>query len=343
MKRETGSVLICAAVVVIGAGAGMPVAMAAPAAAGGYRVAGPGRVEPVSDIIRVGIEMSGRIESIAVKEGDKVKQKQVLATLANDEYKAGVDIAEAELKDKEAALLRLVNGSRKEEKAEALAIVKETEADMAFAKQEMDRQQGILNKGGLSRGEMERCEREYKTAAARNDAAKQRLALLEAGAREEDRARAEAEVQIAKARLAVAKAQYEKTFIRAPIDGVVLRKNHRVGEGVSAFGPAPDSMFLVGDLSKLRVRMDVDEVEAGKINVGQSAYVTAKAFGGTKFPAKVVQVGLQTGRRNVRTDEPAEYVDTKVFEAILELDDGHELVVGMIVDGFIDAVNAKRD
>jgi hypothetical protein len=83
------------------------------------------------------------------------------------------------------------------------------------------------------------------------------------------------------------------------------------------------------------VRVDVDEVDVSKIAVGQRAYVTADAFDGVTFWGRVVRVGQVLGKKNIRTDEPAERVDTKILEVLVQLDDGHELPLGLRVQAFI--------
>ena len=85
--------------------------------------------------------------------------------------------------------------------------------------------------------------------------------------------------------MAEAEARYEKTLIRSPINGVILRKHHRSGESVSNSSTVPDPIVTIGDNSMLRVRVDVDETEVAMVKVGQPAYVTADAFHKQKFPA----------------------------------------------------------
>jgi len=154
-------------------------------------------------------------------------------------------------------------------------------------------------------------------------------------AREEDRSLAEANLQLSRAQLQEAQARYEKTFIRSPINGLVLRKHHRNGESVSNSSTAPDPILTVGDDHVLRVRVEVDETEVSKVHVGQKAYVTADAYGQRKFWGHVVRVGEELGRKNIRTDEPTEHVDTKILETLVELDPGADLPVGLRVDGYI--------
>jgi HlyD family secretion protein len=146
---------------------------------------------------------------------------------------------------------------------------------------------------------------------------------------------AEADLKLAQGQLAEAQARYEKTFIRSPIDGTVLRQHHRDGESVSNSSTVPDPILTIGDRKSLRVRVDVDETDVSKVREGQRAYVTADAFGKQKFWGHVVRVGQQLGPKNVHTDEPAEKVDTKILETLVELDPGSDLPDGLRVDAFI--------
>ena len=73
-----------------------------------------------------------------------------------------------------------------------------------------------------------------------------------------------------------------------------------------------------------------------KIRVGQRASVTAAAYGGQKFLGRVIRVGQVLGRKNVRTEEPAERVDTKILETLVELDPGQRLPLGLRVDAFLE-------
>jgi len=97
----------------------------------------------------------------------------------------------------------------------------------------------------------------------------------------------------------------------------------------------PDPIVTIGDNSVLRVRVDVDETEVAQVRVGQSAYVTVDAYRTQKFTARVIRVGNELGRKNIRTDEPTERVDTKILETLLQLDPGIQLPDGLRVDAYI--------
>ena len=300
-----------------------------------WLVAAPGRVEPSGEDIKLGAEISGKLKTVLVEEGDSIRRGQVLAEFENSDYHAQVEAAQAEVKQKEAELRKVINGARSQERREALSSVNEAEAVMKNAEAEMLRRQKLYVAGVISREEADHYGKEYDVAKARYEEKVQSHALIDQDAREEDRSMAQANLAGARAQLDAAKALLAKSYVRSPIDGTVLRKHHRAGESVSNGSNTPDPIFTIGDTHALRVRMDVDEADVSKLVVGQSAYVTADAFGDQKFWGHIVRIGQELGRKNVRTDEPTERVDNKILETLLQLDPGVELPVGLRVDAFI--------
>jgi HlyD family secretion protein len=297
-------------------------------------IAAPGRVEAVSEEIRVSSQLSGRLKAVHVEEGDRVERGQVLAEIENDDYRARVAAAAAELVQREAELRRTVNGARGQERREAEASMQAAKAVLDNSKSEAERRRGLADRSVISRDEAERYERQYQVARAQYEQAEQHFALVDAEAREEDRARAEAAVTMARAQLAEARAYLEKSYIRAPMGGVILRKLRHNGESVSTQFDSP--VITMADDSTLRVRLDVDESDVSKLRVGQNAYVTAETYGTQRFWGHVIRVGNILGKKNVRTEEPSEHVDTKILETLVELDPGQRLPLGLRVDSFVE-------
>jgi ABC exporter DevB family membrane fusion protein len=303
----------------------------APAAA---VVAGPGRVEAASEEIEVGPELSGKLAAVLVEEGDVVQAGQVLARLEQDDHRARVAAAEARLRVAEAERLRLQNGARPEERREALAVADQAEASLEHARLEVERSRRLFADGVIARDVLDRAERDWRVASARQTETAERLATVDADARADDLARADANVALARATLAEARAVLGKTVVRAPTAGVVLRRHKQAGESVSV--DSPDAAIVtLADTRTLRVRVDVDERDVAAVRVGQPAWVTADAYGETRFEGRVIRVGSMLGRKNVRTDEPAEKVDTKVLETLVELAPGTRLPIGLRVDAFL--------
>ena len=303
-------------------------------------IAAPGRIEAVSEEVRVSSELSGRLKAVNVEEGDRVRQGQVMAEVENADYKARVAEAEAQLAQREAELRRTVNGARAQERREAEASMQAAQAVLNNAKSEALRRRGLADRNVISRDEADRYERAFKVAQAEYEQAAQHFALVDADAREEDRTHAETAVATAKAQLAEARAYLEKSYIRAPINGVILRKLRHTGESVSTQFDSP--VVTMADDSVLRVRLDVDESDVSKLRVGQRAYVTAEAYGDHKFWGSVIRVGQILGKKNIRTDEPSEHVDTKILETLVELDPGQRLPLGLRVDSFVEGGQVRE-
>src|SRR5262249_19261553 len=136
----------------------------------------------------------------------------------------------------------------------------------------------------------------------------------------------------ARTELAAAQAAIEKMTIRAPIGGTVLQVNSKPGEVASPSGAQP--MVLLGDVSALRVRAELDEHDFGEIKVGQPALVRAAAFRGRDFAGKVALIAplVEPGRLNARGQRNVTDVD--VVEVLVDLAEPGPLAVGMKVDVF---------
>jgi HlyD family secretion protein len=303
-------------------------------------ISAPGRVEAISEEIRVSSELSGRLHSVPVEEGDRVHKGQVLAQIENEDYIARVSAAEATLAQRRAELERTMNGARSQERLASEANVRAAKAVLDNARREAERRRNLADQEMISRDEAERYERAYRVAQAEYERASEESSLIEADARVEDRRRAEAAVATAEAQLSEARAYLEKTYIRSPLDGVVLRKYRHAGESVSTQFDSP--VVTLADDSSLRVRLDIDETDVAHLRVGQPAYVTAEAYGSQKFTGHIIRVGHILGRKNVRTDEPSERVDTKILETLVQLDPGQKLPLGLRVDAYVQASDSSE-
>lgn len=174
-----------------------------------------------------------------------------------------------------------------------------------------------------------------RSARARSDALAEQLALINAPPRHEDLDIADANIRLAEARLREAQAILEKTFIRAPIDGTILRILRHAGEQVSA--TFPSIILVMGDTRQLRVRTEIDETDVGRIRVGQPAYATADAYAGRRFAGTVMRIARRMGKKALHTDDPSEKIDAKVLDVLVTLDPGVDLPVGLRMDVYVAA------
>lgn len=302
-------------------------------------VAALGRVEPHSEEMQVAAAMTGRLASVPLEEGDPIEQGQVIATLENADHLARVHGAEAAVAVARASLDLVLNGARQAERDEAEAETREAEAVLSLAQLELERQQGLARRNLGSRQDLDRARSEHQVAIARLARARFHQEVIDSPPRADEQARAEAEVALAEARLAEARAVYDKSFVRSPVSGIVLRRIRRAGDQVTEMVDTP--IVVVGDTSILRVRAEVDEADIALVHLGQSAYVQADAYGERRFAGRVTRIGSQMGRKALRNEQPAERVDTRVLEVLIELESGSDLPVGLRVDTYLELSEAE--
>ena len=337
-----GKLLIGAAVLalvgwgVVGhsAGGDKPEPAQLPAPLANVLISAAGKVEPLSEEVRLGVSTTGKLAEVLVDEGDGVKAGQVLARLDNADFQARLAEADATVHIREAELARLLNGARSEERREAEAAVTQAQAELAQTERDLSRYGDLGQSGWSSRQTLEKARRDHEVAQAKLAQARQHLAVVAAKARDDEHDRAVAELDLARAQRDEAAALLSKTEVISPLDGVVLRRHRRVGEMISEAQDMP--ILSIGDVSVLRVRAEVDETEIARLKIGQNAWIHADAFGATKFTGHVSRIGAMVGRKQIKTDQPTEKLDNKVLEVLITLDGHPALPVGLRVDSFIE-------
>ena len=82
-------------------------------------------------------------------------------------------------------------------------------------------------------------------------------------------------------------------------------------------------------------KMYVYAADVADLALGQTAWVTADAYGTRRFSGRVIRIGETLGQKGIRTERPNERTDTRVLETLVELDAGTTLPIGLRVDAFI--------
>ncbi len=297
-------------------------------------VAGLGVIEPAGGSVELASELPGVIAKLNVVEGDRVKKGDVIAELGNTDIKAKVAQAEAQLAIRQAELKKLANGSRLQEVAQAESKVAELKADLELAEADFVRAAKLLKSGTVSKKALQVAQNARAVARRQLDAAEQALSLVKEGARTEEIEAAGAQVLLAREQLAEAKATLDKTYIRASIDGIVLRLFRDAGEAVST---QPSTVIAeIADVSKLVVRAQIDEGEIAGLGVGQAAEIAAPAFGNHRLTGRITRLAPRIGTKIVNADAPGEKRDSRVLDVIIALADGAGIPVDLRVDVFID-------
>ncbi len=281
-------------------------------------IVAPGRVEPLRDPVALAFEASGRIVSIDVDEGDAVKAGQVVAHLDDRLARARVAGAEAALAAARARHDLARRGPRREdlEAAKADAAAATAEAEHRTTEQARSDRLGAV--GAIASASVDRDDAAARVSAATAAAAAARYHSLARGTRSEQIAEANAAVEAAAAELDAARVALDQTLLRAPRDGIVLRRLAEVGTLVGTLTPLP--VVTIADLGQLEIRTEIDEADVAAIRLGKPAYATADAFGDTRFPVHVTRITRELGRKLVRDDDPRAKVDTRVLEVIARFD-----------------------
>ena len=294
------------------------------------RIYATGIVEGATPDIELRTEISGRVVDVLVATGDWVQKGDVLVRLDGRRQIQQVAASQASLELAEAQLVRLTNGARTEERAEAMAMIRAKNAQLvqarlswtriselreqkAVSQQEADDQQGLVD----------RLQAELEAAQARSD-------QLTAPARADEVRVATARVAAAEAEHALAQLALEKTELRAPCRGRVLDLDIEPGEITGVDSPEP--VVVLTDTSTLNVRAFIEEIDAPRVELGMSARIVADGLPGRQFQGQVTQLSPRMARKVFYSDRPDELYDTKVREVMIRLDNPDDLLVGLRVD-----------
>ena len=275
------------------------------ALATGTRVAGSGVVEPSSETIDIGAALSGLVTGVMVQPGDRVGQGQPLFMVDDRAVRAQLLQAEAGIR-------------------EARAAIAEAQTAQATAGRQLALYRSVEDAAAVSRAEVIRAEGEA-------NAAKSRLAL------------AQARLEAANAAAGAARTELGRLTVRAPIAGEVLAVNIRKGEYASTMSGAQSQPFIqMGQTIPLHIRVDIDESDATRVDLGKPAVVSPRGAAERQVSARFVRAEPLVVPKRSLTNSSQERVDVRVLQVIYELPDSKGLFrVGQQIDAFIPAKGAK--
>ncbi len=227
--------------------------------------------------VQLAFNNSERIAAVLAQEGDHVKQGQLMARLDTSRLEPQVAEAEAQVAAQRQVVLRLRNGSRPEEIAQARANVESAKADLVNARSQYER---LKNAAELSGGRAVR-QQDVDAAKAALDVAGAKLAvnqksldLAVIGPRREDIAENEARLRANEAQLARLRQQLADSQLVAPMNAVVRTRIMEPGEMATPQSP----VFSLAIIDPKWVRAYVSEPDLGKIHPGMKATVSVDSF-----------------------------------------------------------------
>lgn len=213
----------------------------------------------------VASKVTGRLISLSVEEGSRVKKNEVIARMENEDALASRDQAEANL-----------NATRHN--------LEQAKAELNEATLSFHRNKELVEQGFISRAEYDASEARYKKAMAAVSAA-------------------EAAIKANTAALQGAKVALEYTLIRAPFDAVVLTKNADIGDivtPISAAAEAKAAVVTIADMNSLQAEADVSESNLHLLKIGQPCEIQLDALPDSRFRG-VVHMIVPTADRTKAT------------------------------------------
>ncbi|MBI5116880.1 efflux RND transporter periplasmic adaptor subunit [Candidatus Poribacteria bacterium] len=263
------------------------------------RISATGTIEATE--VDISSEVGGQIEKLLVDEGDLVKKDQLVAQLDDSQLGAEVTRAEAAQATARATLQDLMAGARANELERGRARVNLARATLALAESDWKRASELFDEGVFSGNQRDNARANLDVARSQYNVALEELKLLEAGARPDQIEAARWQVKQAEASLELARVRLEKTLIYAPMAGTVLVKDSEAGEVVSPGVP----IVTIADVDDMWVKIYIDEVNIGRVKLGQPAKVQVDAFPGKEFSGKVTLVSSEAEftPKNIQTRE----------------------------------------
>ncbi len=166
----------------------------------------------------------GTVTVMNRREGDAVRAGEVIAELDAATYRSAVELAKARRDAAQAALTKLLNGTRQEDIDQARANVANARAMLANAQVTFERQRTLVTTSAVSRQAVDDARRALDTAIAQVALSEAALAEAVNGPRSEDIDAARAELRASEATAQLAQTQLERTVLRAPSDGVIMTR-----------------------------------------------------------------------------------------------------------------------
>ena len=266
-------------------------------------VAAVGLIVSNSENIEIGCERSGVVSAVHVRAGDSVRRGEPL-------FELDVRHLRADLEEATTAV------------AVARAGVGVAESALADVSQQLALVLAVTDSRATSKDEIERRRHAVGTAEAQL-------------------AQAQAHVEASEARRNRAEVEIERSIVRAPIDGRVLRVDVRAGEYAVA-GPSAEPLVVMGNIDPLFVRVDVDEQEASRVKPDARASAALRGNADIRSPLRFVRFEPLVIPKRSLTGDAAERVDTRVLQVIYEIErNDARFVVGQQMDVFIEAGGAS--
>jgi HlyD family secretion protein len=261
-------------------------------------VSANGTVQPQQSV-NVSPKTSGILKQLLVKEGDSVKEGQVLAYMDDSNLQGQLHQAQGNLAAAAANLQKIIAGNRQQDTAQAKAKLQDAQFALRQAENDLQRNRSLNQAGAISKQAFDTVVTARDRAQSQVKLNQAALALSQAGARPEDIDQARAQVAAAAGAVQIIQANINDMVLRAPFSGTVARKFADPGAFVtpttsgSSVSSATSSSIL-SLASANQIVAQVAEANISQIRVGIAATIQVDAYPGKTFTGKVTQIATQS-------------------------------------------------
>lgn len=274
--------------------------------------------------VALAFDGNGRVAELRAEEGERVKAGAVLAVLDTRTLALQAEQARFQIDAQRQSLLRLRNGSRPQEIAQARSRVAAAQAESAHAAQDLARLERIVatTQGrAVSAQDVDRARSALQVARARSEEQREALRLAELGPRAEDIAGAEAQLKASQAQLALLEHEIGLGELRAPTDGVVRSRLLEPGDMATPQRP----VFALALIRPKWVRVHVGEADLGRIRPGMAARVITDSDPDRPIEGRVGYISsvAEFTPKSVQTEELR---TSLVYEVRVRVDDTDDVL-----------------
>ncbi len=270
--------------------------------------------------VTLAFRINGRVADVLKQEGDHVKQGEVIARLDASPYKLAVAQAKKTVGVAKAHLKLLEAGSRREDIAQARALLKERRAAKIHAEDNLRRIAPLVDAGAATKQDLVAARSGAEQARAAVNAAQAVVAKQVHGPRVEDLAIAQAQVEQAEAAVDAAELNLKDTELVAASDGVVVTRAIEPGTIVGPGSP----VLVVAVTDPIWIRAYANEAQLALISPGTEVSVHTDARAGQPYRGQVGYVATQAEftPKNVETEELRTSLVYRFRVIVTEHDDG---------------------
>ena len=259
---------------------------------------------------RVSNKVPGRIDTLYVHEGDRVKAGDTLAHICSPQVEAKMMQAEAVKNAASAQSRKAKGGARDQQKQMAYQVWQKAKAAVEVYKKSYDRVKGLYEKGVVSAQKYDEVEAQYKVAQADCAAAEQQYLMAQEGAQQEDIAAAAALVNQAGGAVAEVQSYLDDSYLIAPSDGEVVEIFAKLGDLIGTGSPVMSILNMDDSWMFFAVREDLLK----DINTGDTLQVRLPALGEEAYPCQVRRVQAMASYATWRATKTNGQYDVKRFD-----------------------------